>query len=59
MHLTSLRCAVAPLRETFFLLSSQRGLEVPLIKYFLTHATAQRRNVQSQALVFASNQSHI
>ncbi|MEI7869751.1 MAG: hypothetical protein WCI11_17830, partial [Candidatus Methylumidiphilus sp.] len=42
-----LRCVVAPLRETFFLLFSQCGLTLPLCEDFLPHAKAQRRNVNS------------
>ncbi|MCX7113128.1 MAG: hypothetical protein NTX45_24030 [Proteobacteria bacterium] len=33
---------VAPLRETFFLLFSQRDLALPLYEDFLPHATTQR-----------------
>ena len=42
-----LRCVVAPLRETCFLLFSRCGLALPLCEDFLPHATAQRRNVNS------------
>ena len=53
-----LRCAVAPLRETFFLRVSQYGA-VYQGEDFLPHAKAQRRNVKSKSLSgrFARNQS--